>query len=130
LIADLDDNATYNHDHAIRSGTHVTGVRTCMARGKTLFSWSAADSGTQAVLFSNAEDGDPDFLTAPIVTLSLQESPSGDAWLNKGPVAVHIDGGTLDENGFTAQIDFFQGDTLDATGWVHWIAIGEIQVGE
>jgi hypothetical protein len=137
----LDGNMRYNYERAIRSGPDVLTkaqsialgagrptARTCMARGKTMFSWSGAASGTQVVVFSNAEDGDPNFLAAPSVSMGLQESSPGDDWASDGPVEVYIEDGTLDETGFTARIDF--GGSLDPIGWVHWIAIGPVSADE
>jgi hypothetical protein len=129
LVGDMTANPVYNHDHAIRSGTHTTGARTCMARGKTQFSWSDVTTGTQAVSFSDALDGDPNFLAAPVVSMRLEESPAGEDWVSNGPATVYLEDDTLDEAGFTARVDF-SGSAFDPTGWVHWIAIGEVQAGE
>ncbi len=82
LIGDLDDNATYNHERAIRSGTHTTGVRTCMARGRTAFDWSTTRVGTVSITFAtDADDGDPNFLAAPRVYATLAEdATSSQEW--------------------------------------------------
>jgi hypothetical protein len=128
LISDLDDNTTYNHDRAIRSGTHATGVRTCMARGRESFSGSAISTIDVPIDFTAQTDGDPNFGAEPIVCITLEENTGGDVWAPTDSPTHYIADGSLTTAGCTVSIKWLA--TKDFQGWVHWIAIGTVTTGE
>ena len=133
LIGDMDANSIYNFDHAVRSGTHATGVRTAMARGTQGFSGSSWASLSVLVNFNTShEDGQPNFLAAPIVAISLEEIDAGDNWDNYN-IASYIEHGTLTATQCYVKVRFTD-DTgevsKDWEGKVHWIAIGLVVSGE
>jgi hypothetical protein len=127
LFSDLDDNTTYNYERAIRSGTHATGVRTAMARGKTSFSGSSISTIDVVLDFTAADDGAPSFSASPIVTTALEENTSGSSWATV-IAAHHIKGGTLSATGCTIDVNW--GGQANYQGWVHWVAIGDVTSGE
>lgn len=140
LLEDVVENAEYNHERALRCGTHAVGVRLVMARGKEAFEFTADGSGygssTQNVVFENdALDGDPNFTSAPVVYICLEEDDANTAWIastgiNADEWIAHISD-TPTADGFTAKVG---GKSLTASqvynGFFNWIAIGAVTSGE
>ncbi len=130
LFSDLDDNTTYNHERAIRSGTHATGVRTCIARGKTAWSFATGEYVIVLIEFDTALDGDPNFLAAPTVIMTLEEDPAGsDEWLGEQP-SVYLEETTVTASQCSGTVQFTPSSSLTVQGWIHWIAIGTVMAGE
>ncbi len=128
LVDGLDDNTTYNHECAIRSGTHTTGVRTCMSRGRESFTPTSINTIAVPIDFTAPAEDDPNFGAEPIVCIALEENTSGDDWLG-GLVMCYIEDGTLTTSGCTVRINWVAA-AQDFWGWVHWIAIGDVTSGE
>lgn len=127
LVGDIIANTEYNHDNAVRGGTHALGVRLAMARGRTAFGGSSISTIDVVIDFTAGEDGVPNFSDTPIVTTSIEEDTGGSSW--GGVIAAHhIKGGTLSGTGCTVDINW--GGTAAYYGWVHWIAIGKVTSGE
>ncbi len=127
LTGDLNDNTVYNHERAIRSGTHALGVRTCIARGRESFTVTSNSTIAVPIDFTAQDDGDPNFGAEPNVLLSLEEDTTGYNWQNTS-VAHYIEDATLTTSGCTVRIKWL--DTQSWKGWVHWIAIGTVTSGE
>ncbi len=127
MLGDLNDNTVYNKGHAIRSGTHALGVRTCIARGRESFTGSGIITISVPIDFTAQDDGDPNFGAEPNVLLSLEENTAGDNWLTQ-LVALYVEDATLTTSGCTARVRW--GASNNYQGWVHWIAIGTVTSGE
>jgi hypothetical protein len=140
LLEDIVENVEYEHERALRCGIHATGVRLAMARGKKAFSFSADGSGygsaTATVTFSSdALDGDPNFTSAPVVYMCLEEDDADTAWLVTGGInadewIAHISD-TPSTTGFTAKVAAKSlTASQDYDGFFNWIAIGAVTAGE
>jgi len=148
LIDDIIENTEHNEEHAMRVGTYAVGVRRAWACGRMgattstpwTFTTSAGGDGstTVTVLYStDAEDGDPNFLTGetPIVAFSLEENDDASSvpWLSTGfnmPIA-WIGHGTNIDTGFTIEIGVENGQgSIDYEGFVNWTATALVDTDE
>lgn len=138
LVTDIRENAEYLHERAVRAGTHGTGVRLAIARGKVYDTAATDGSGNMSsialapVTFStDALDGNPNFSSAPVVVISIEESSTDDEWTTSYSVQCNIREASVATTGFTAEW-FVTGATATATigAYIHWIAIGPVTAGE
>ena len=132
LFTDLAEHSDYNYDHAIRSGTDAVGVRLALARGSKAFTVQsgAAVMGSHTVTLSAANDGDPNFLSAPRVFLSVREDDtSATAWSTIDAASAFVeDEPSAATFGIGIRID--DGGNNSFKGFVDWLAIGPVTAGE
>lgn len=140
ILEDLVENAEYNHDHAMRGGTHLVGVRLAVARGVTAFSdsiSSGSQDGTQAIVFAtDAIDGDPNFSEVPVFKYSMEEDGTGVAWsaftqATSDSWEHFVESGSQTSAGVTIR-NTITGSSSDGTfkANINWIAFGLVTAGE
>lgn len=139
LMTNMRDNMVYNHDRAVRSGTHATGVRLAIARGTYDFNITIV-TGTVSHAFTfatDATDGDPNFSAAPLVVFGMEErivtggGTDCDWATDDTVVTANIQDGTLSSTGMTVDITC-RTDSSDTycKGTLHWVAFGAVTSGE
>ena len=116
LMTEIVENGEYNHDHALRTGTHATGVRMAFARGvnSTEFSIGTNASGegndNVTITFSDATDGDPKFDSAPNMWFSFTEGTTAPAWASTAVFSAYILQGTLSATQATVRMAVIDGN--------------------
>ena len=131
LIGDIVSNTEYNHDHALRGGTHSTGVRLAVAMGvKTItFGASSYDASSTVTFSSDSDHGDPNFSSSPRVFLSFTTSSAS---FSTGANNVNFTVGTSTITSTSFDIDLHRNSTSPGTQNVDvaWLAIGQVTAGE
>ena len=145
LVTDLRENTEYNHERAVRSGTHGAGVRVATAKGRTAFSDTTDGSGdvttTASITYStDADDSvDPNFSANVRPVWSLEEDSSGgnQAWVNftssgTDTLTAYVLDGTADDGlGFNVSVVFGGGAATTAVaGFINWKVEGTVASGE
>jgi len=136
LMGDIIDNTEYNFDHAVRGGTHATGVRLAIARGyvQVLDTTVGADyKKTGTVTFStDAADGNPNFDSSPFVWMTVREILGGgtyDTWSTAiYSVSPYIE--DVSPTDFDWCVQFHNGGDPDIGFQLWWMAIGAVTAGE
>jgi hypothetical protein len=133
LIGDLSDHGDYNYDHATRAGTDAAGVRLAFARGTHSFTIGNETLSSEAILFNTATDGDPNFASAPSVSITIREdSGSATAWTNIDSMAQLVED-TVTASDFDVSVRLNDGSapaTNAYDGYIDWFAYGAVTSGE
>jgi len=137
LMLDLKENVEHNFEHAVRGGTFAAGVRLAIARGiisdnaTTDGSGHCAPQPTTVTFSSDSVDGNPNFLTAPVVVAVLVEDTSGTAWPSTVSMIYMHNLTNISATGFTGEwkvMNFTA--TTNYKVFIHWIAVGFVNTGE
>lgn len=136
LADGLRDHCIYNHDHAIRCGTHSSGERLTLARCLEAFNATSCIANkefTGTVTFSTgSDDGNPNFDAAPRVIFGFHQYTEGyDAWSAANNIyrwsAVVT---SISDSGFDWRVQFYNLAGVDIAGYFHWAAVGPVTAGE
>ena len=135
LWEDVIENTEYNNDHALRGGTHASGVRLGFARGKSSeFSIVTDGSGngnvTWNITISSATDGDPNFSATPTaIGFVCEDSGGGTAWNSLAVYSVRITGGSSTVINTRIAVAH-AGATVTIKGYLYWNLVGAVSSGE
>jgi len=126
LIEDIVGNTEYNHDCAVRSGTHASGVRRALGLVAKTFTQGSANSETVTVTFATDCVEDPNFNSAPY-PLGQPVLLRNDTTVNDFPDRCWFL--TMTSTGCTVRINYDAGSP-NSSVTMYFGVVGEVTSGE